>query len=113
MAHSVPRFVDIKEAAALSGRHANTIKRWGRAGRFKWSKPARTRNAPWLIDRASFIACMCDESDEPRQERDLTNRDQREVRHGILRGRLARYLPEGFDFELVSVGVFDGWFEGP
>jgi hypothetical protein len=61
-------FIDIREAVALSGRHANTIKRWGRMGKFKWAKPAGTRNAPWSIDRESFIACMRDEPDHPHHE---------------------------------------------
>ena len=62
-----PMFIDIKEAVALSGRHANTIKRWGRAGKFKWSKPGGTRNASWSIDRESFIAFLRDEHDQPRE----------------------------------------------
>jgi hypothetical protein len=64
-------FIDIKGAVALSGRHANTVKRWGRAGKFKWGKPAGTRNAQWSIDRASFISCLRDERNQPYQARDL------------------------------------------
>ena len=67
-------FLDIKSAVALSGRHANTIKRWGRSGKFKWSKPGGTRNSSWSIDRESFIACLRNEHDQPSEARDLAKR---------------------------------------
>jgi hypothetical protein len=106
MADQTRIFIDIKEAAALSGRHPNTIKRWGRAGKFKWSKPGRARNAQWSIDQQSFIVCMRDERDEPRQEHDLAKDDQRKVRYGTALMELPRCLPEGFDFNLLSVTVY-------
>lgn len=58
-------FIDIRGAVALSGRHANTIKRWGRAGKFRWSKPGGSRNAAWSIDRENFIAFLRSEHDQP------------------------------------------------
>ena len=102
-------FIDIKEAVALCGCHANTIKRWGRAGNFKWSKPGGTRNAPWTIDRESFIASMRDGRDHVRQGRDLAKRDRREVPDGslLIVARLGRYLPEGIDFDIVSLTRHD------
>jgi hypothetical protein len=81
MAQSTPLFIDIREAAALSGRHPNTIKRWGRAGKFEWNKPGGTRNAPWSIDRASFIEFM---RNQQRQRSDPAKCDQRKAQDGIL-----------------------------
>ena len=109
MACSIPMFIDIREAVALSGRHANTIKRWGRAGNFKWSKPGGTRNAPWTIDRASFIAFMRDERDNVRQGHDLAKRNRPEVSDGTLLvvARLTRCLPEGVDFDILSLTRHD------
>jgi hypothetical protein len=109
MARPINMFIDIREAVALSGRHANTIKRWGRAGNFKWSKPGGTRNAPWTIDRASFIASMRDERDHARHGRDLAERDRREVSDGTLLivARLTRCLPEGVDFDILSLTRHD------
>lgn len=104
-------FIDVKEAARLSGRHPNTIKRWGKDGKFRWSKPAGTRNAPWSIDYESFIACMCNERDEPRQRRDLAKRDQREASDGTLLVELPRCLPEGLDFNVLSLTVYSVWAE--
>ncbi len=93
-------FIGIEEAAALSGRHANTVKRWGKARKFKWSKPGGTRNAPWTIDRESFIAFMRGECDQERQERGLAKDDRPDVPDPelIIVARVPRYLPEGVDF---------------
>lgn len=109
MARSINMFIDIREAVALSGRHVNTIKRWGRAGNFKWSKPGGTRNAPWTIDRASFIAFMRDERDNVRQGHDLAKRNRPEVSDGTLLvvARLTRCLPEGVDFDILSLTRHD------
>jgi hypothetical protein len=80
-------FLDIKSAVALSSRHANTIKRWGRSGKFKWSKPGGTRNSSWSIDRESFIACLRNEHDQPSEARDLAKR------YSLLLAALPRILP--------------------
>ena len=98
-------FIDIKEAVALSGRHSNTIKRWGKAGKFKWSKPGGTRNAPWSIDRESFIAFLRNEPDQQRQRCDLANCDQREAPDGtvLVLARLPRFQVRGVDLEVLSI----------
>jgi hypothetical protein len=105
MAHLIPMFIDIAEAVALSRRHANTIKRWGRDGKFKWSKPGGTRNAPWSIDRESFIAFMRDDCDQQRQRCDLAKRDQDGAPDGTLLvlACLPRFLPEGCDLNILKL----------
>ena len=67
-------------------------------------------NAPWNIDRESFIAFMRNECDQVRQERDLAKHDRPEVPDGklLIVARVPRYLPEGVDFDALSVsGVHD------
>ena len=66
-------------------------------------------NAPWTIDRASFIASMRDERDNVRQGHDLAKRDRREVSDGTLLivARPDRCLPEGVDFDILSITRHD------
>ena len=51
-----PDLVSVEEAAALLDVHANTIKKWIRAGKLPATKPGAGRN--WKIARADVLALI-------------------------------------------------------
>ena len=52
----VPDLVSVEEAAALLDVHANTIKKWIKAGTLPATKPGAGRN--WKIARADVLALL-------------------------------------------------------
>ena len=88
--------VTVKEAARLTGKSPDTVKRWIKAGKLKATQTGASDNAPVMVRRADALALVRALAAAPRHHRDVVPvpAERAHADDGALHGALQAHLAD-------------------